>query len=186
LEIVGNGKKFFYNELLRFQKNWFEDAPESVIKRVSKIGDAFAQMDKQGKNYFFSKVGLHHSLTELLKSAEGYCYYRGGYNFLGSFDNDEYQDHRQVVKNWLEKTGNDCLWCTYNGDQSKRFWDMYVKGDTKMVLIEGDVFLFSAIVEPDGRIATISGKPQVLNNEDKHITDEFVLGKIQDTIYKNI
>ena len=72
VEIQGNGKKFFYNELLKFQKDWFEDAPESVMKRVSKIGDHFAEMDKSQRNEFFSKVGRYKNLMELLKSADGF------------------------------------------------------------------------------------------------------------------
>jgi len=216
VEIQGNGKKFFYNELLKFQKDFFKDAPESVMKRVSKIGDHFAEMDKSQRNEFFSKVGRYKNLMQLLKGADGFLvtirsrqrnygnisemYYGGKYDIIGEYNNDEFDEFVDAVESWEERTGSHCPWTLYPGHQhvnqvnymttvrknkeeakklAKQYWDMYVKPGKRMVLVEGDVFLFSAVVGTDGEV-------ELCVDSDDRTVDKMVLKRIEDTIQGNM
>jgi len=90
-----NAKQYFINRLLPFQKIWFKDAPEEIMKRVNAIGDAFASFGKKGdgsidekehkmiNDDFFIKIRIEdgkrleyiarfQTLGELLKGAEDY------------------------------------------------------------------------------------------------------------------
>ena len=88
-----NGKQYFINRLLPFQKKWFKDAPESIMKKVNIIGDSFAafgtkddgsidaEENKMMNDDFFIKfrngkrveyVARFQTLGELIKGAEDY------------------------------------------------------------------------------------------------------------------
>jgi hypothetical protein len=127
-------------------------------------------------------------------------YYGGRYDIIGEYNNNEFDEFVDAVESWEERTGSHCAWSLYPGDQhmnqvnyittvrksteqakksAKQYWDLYVKPGKKMVLVEGDVFLFSVVVGTDGEIEFC------MDSNDQPV-DKMVLKRIEDTIQENM
>ena len=86
---------------------------------------------------------------------------------------DDFAAFVGAVHQWSKEHGQPVLWslCKDNGNQSKMYWDAYVKGEREMTLIEMEDKLI-AVLHEDGNII------MALDNMDKPVDLDMVRGKI--------
>ena len=86
---------------------------------------------------------------------------------------DDFAAFVGAVHQWSKENGQPVMWslCKDNGNQSKMYWDAYVKGEREMTLIEMEDKLI-AVLHEDGNII------MALDNMDKPVDLDMVKGKI--------